>query len=217
MNLNFEPGAHVCHLYSGDRELKEVALPFIRDGLNSGESCIYVADVDSVDDWYLEFQAYGIDVRSARDTGALDVITAGDWRNLCQCGSLVMARAVIALMQQELGRFPSVRIAGDSAWNREPFIPPDQLCHWEATANFVFEGLNANIICQYDLGRYEPEFIHAALRTHSMVLYQGRRVVNPYYEAAVILEQEPLLNRSSSDPNVIAAMLAHFPATDNVQ
>ena len=72
----------------------------------------------------------------------------------------------------------------------------------------VFQGLPARVICQYDIDRYEPAYIHAALRTHPVILYKGRRVRSPYYDAPAILEHEPRLNESSNDPEVLAGMLA---------
>jgi len=202
-------GTHVCHLYRGDDDLKNVTLPFLSNGLRNGECCIYVTDGNAVDDWYDELQAQGIDVPSARDSGAL-VITSGQaWRAMCHAGSIEMAREVLGLVDQKLGIFPSIRIAGDVSWGAEPAaVTAEMLCHWEATANIVFEGLPARVICQYDLESSDPAYLHAALRTHPIVLYKGRRVRSPHYEAAHILEKEPMLNRSSDDPELVANMLA---------
>ena len=66
-------GTHLCQLYEGEDELKAVTLPFISDGLRNGECCLYVADDVDVAAWYLELQAYDIDVRTARETGALNI------------------------------------------------------------------------------------------------------------------------------------------------
>ena len=201
---------HICHLYQQVSELKEFALPFIRDGVLSRESCLFVADEAAIDDWYVEFQAYGIDVQQARDARALDVVASEAWRDLCKRGSVVMSREVLTLVQTTLSEFKGIRIIGDAGWNNDQILQPDQVCHWEATANIVFEGLEARVVCQYDLNRYEPEYIHSALRTHPVVLYQGRRVTNPFYEGAAILEHEPMLNRSTNDPQVVSEMLARL-------
>ena len=204
-------GTHVCQLYRSEDDLKEVTLPFLRDGLSIGEHCLYVADGIGVDEWYRELQEYGVDVLTARETGALAIISSHAWRALSHGGSsLAMARDILALVDEQLDTFPALRIAGDVAWGTEPAIAADLLCHWEATANVVFEGLPVRVICQYDLGRYEPSFIEAALRTHPVVLYKGRRVRNPHYEAQMILEQEPMLNGCSSDAESVHHMLSQL-------
>ena len=181
--------SHVCHLYHGEDGRKDVALPFIREGLHGGECCIYVAEAGAIDDWYLAFQRYGIDVRGARRDGSLDVVSSIMWREQCYKGSIAMAREVLAVLGQKLREFSAIRIAGDVDWANDPAIPADVLCHWEATANLVFDGFMAKVICQYDIDRYPPAFIIAALRTHPAVLYNGQQVSNPFYEAQRILDR----------------------------
>jgi chemotaxis family two-component system sensor kinase Cph1 len=211
MNL-VDLGTHVCHLYEGERSQKEITIPFLRDGLRQGECCICVADGLPVNSWYRDLEAHGIDVTRARASGALDLVPSGAWRELCHRGSVAMAREVLELVDRQLDAFPAIRIAGDADWASEPAVSPDALCHWEATANVVFGGLPARVICQYDIARYEPAFIHAALRTHPIVLYKGQRLRNPHYESPAILEHEPLLNSCSNDPEVITSMLAQLTA-----
>ena len=81
-----ESANHICHLYQTEDGLKDVTLPFIRDGLRDGECCLYIADAAAVDDLHLELQACGIDVDRARRCGALDVVTGNTWRAFCHRG-----------------------------------------------------------------------------------------------------------------------------------
>lgn len=203
-------GTHVCHLYYGEDDLKEVTIPFLRDGLRDGDYCLYASDGAAADYWYRELEDQGVDVRSARMAGSLDIIGNKSWREHCYDGSIAMAREVLKLVDSQLDDFAAIRIAGDIDWATDPDISADVLCHWEATANFVFQGLPARVICQYNIARCEPAFIHAALRTHPIVLYKGRRVRSPYYQASLILEQEPTLNACSNDAKVVADMLAQL-------
>ena len=208
MNPNLERGRHTCHLYEWEGEFKAVALGFVGGGLSNGESCIYVADRSAVDDWYVEFQAYGIDVRSSRDTGALEVAASDSWRRDVLRGSMAMSRQILELYNNKTRNSTNLRIGGDFHWESEPVVPADRVCHWEATADFLVEELQADMICQYDLNLYTPEFIHSALRTHPVVLYQSRSLLNPFYEAPAILAQEPRLNHSSGDRDFVAGLLA---------
>jgi len=212
-----QSASHVCHLYQGENGRKEAAFPFIRDGLQSGECCIYVADTAAVDDLGLELQAYGIDARRARGDGALDVVTSSAWREQCHRGSVAMARQVLAVMGQKQYAFPRIRIVGDVHWSNDPEIPADVLCHWEATASLVFDGSVADVICQYDIDCYPPAYIIAALRTHPVVLYNGQQVVNPFYEAPRILKDEPTLNHNSNEPATVARMLRQLQPSSQLE
>ena len=201
---------HACHLYHGQNGRKDVALPFIREGLLSGECCIFVSEAASVDDWYAELQRDGIDVPCARRDGTLDVVSSTTWREQCHNGSISMARDVLAVLSHKLREFPAIRVAGDADWSRDPEIPAEMLCHWEATANLVFDGFRAQVICQYDIDQYPPAFIIAALRTHPVVIYDGRQLANPFYEAQRILMDEPTFNHNSNDPDAVARMLGQL-------
>jgi hypothetical protein len=105
-----------------------------------------------------------------------------------------------------------LRIASDARWALKPELPADQLCHWEATADLIYKGEGIRAICQYNLHEHAPEAIHSALRTHAIVILDGRYYSNPYYEAPLILEREPHLNHSHGDARLIGEMLARLGA-----
>jgi len=212
-----ESANHVCHLYQGENGLANITLPFIRDGLRDGGCCLYIADIAAVDDLHLELEASGIDAQRARRDGALEVVTRTTWRAFCHKGSIPMAREVLTLLRQRLREFSAIRIAGDVDWWLDPATPADLLCHWEASANLVFEGLRASVLCQYDIDRYPPAFIIAALRTHPEVLYNGEQVVNPFYEAPRILRDEPMFNHNSNDADVVSQMLAQLQPSNQLE
>jgi hypothetical protein len=199
--------AHVCQLYEGINEQKAVVLPFVREGLIRGEACLYVTGRQSVDDWYLEFQSYGIDVQRERLGKALLVMPGLEYRQPEHFSSIVKARELLDFIEDKLADFSGVRIIGDVAWERFPPLPVEQVCHWEATANLVFEDQDVRTICQYDLGSDSPSLIHSALRTHPLVILGQRLYRNPYYEAPRILEDEPYSNHSDADAMRIDTML----------
>ena len=101
-----------------------------------------------------------------------------------------------------------MRVVGDVGWAIEVKLSVESLCHWEATANLVWEDTNCRAICQYDIGRHEPAALHSALRTHPIVVFEGRALQNPFYEAGAILANEPHLNSSHADTDAVQAMLA---------
>lgn len=208
--LLFDRGSHACHLFRSFAEQKAVVLPFFKEGLRNGEYCIYVTCDQPVDEWYFEFQAYGIDVRHELERGALQIITGDEWRQGGDFNSIIKAREAWGLIEDKLRSFKGVRITGDAGWALRPPMPIDQLCHWEATANLIYEDTEVRAICQYDLDKQPTEAIHAALRTHPSVLMGGRRYANPHYEAPRILENEPNLNHSDADAGRLQEMLTRL-------
>jgi chemotaxis family two-component system sensor kinase Cph1 len=203
-------GGHACHFFKGPGEQKAVMLPFFREGLENGEHCIYVTTHRSVEDWYLELQAYGVDVPSALESGALQIIEKDVWRPPGDFKPLVKAREVLGLIESLLQDFKGVRIAGDAAWALNPDMPMDQLCHWEATANLVYEGQDVRAICEYNLEEQSPAAIHTALKTHRLAVIDGRLRENPFCEAPRLLEMEPDLYGSDADAEMADELLTQL-------
>jgi hypothetical protein len=190
-------------------------LPFVRDGLQTGEQCIYVADEQPVDQWRREFQAYGIDVEAEMMKGSLVVCSGESWRQARGFSSMANARRGWELMTRAFQRFRGIRLVVDAGWMLQPPVAADRLCHWEAAINPLLAGdFEARVICQYNLARHSAPAIHSALRTHPVLLMDGRARSNPYYEAPLILENEPNLNGSDADAAAIDAMLSKLRAAD---
>ena len=200
--------AHACLLYDNSNDKKAVVLPFIRDGLRKGEHCVFMTNERSQYDWCLEFQAYGIDVKEELQKGALTIDTGENWRGTDGFRSLAQARELWNALEPRLDAFTGVRIVGDAEWVRlEPRLTDGQLCHWEATADLLYQGEAIRTICMYDLDRHSPSELRAALRTHPTALVAGRQYANPHYEASRILENEPHLNGSVADRAFLNDML----------
>jgi hypothetical protein len=200
-------------LYEDLNEQKGVVLPFIRDGLRKGEFCLFLTSERSIDDWSLEFQAFGIDVKTELAEGALTIARGEDLRQPAEFNSIVKARELWRLVEAKLAAYKGVRIIGDAEWALiEPSLTSDQLCHWEATADLLYKGEAVTTICMYDLNRHSPSDIRAALRTHTAAQVAGKRYANPFYEAANILENEPHLNESDADGSMVEDMLRRLKA-----
>ncbi|MGE0058239.1 MAG: MEDS domain-containing protein [Dehalococcoidia bacterium] len=204
-----ERGAHVCHIATGRNDAKSILLPFLHQSLLNNEFCLFVTGDESPDDWYFELQAFGIDVADRLLCGALRVIDRREWRPAT--GSLrSLAQAGKAYRLVPWTRFNGARIVYDAAWAMGPDVPAEDLCHWEATATLLFEGLPVRAICQYNLETHSPRVVDGALRTHPLVLMGQTLVENPHCEAEQILEFEPVLNYSSATADEVARMLSEI-------
>ena len=184
---------HVCLIYESDpAEQYPAILPFIREGLDGGERCIYVADDSRIDDLTAAMRAAGIDANAALVRGALLIWTRDEWRHAGPLDSVAGAAQVRAAIADALvAGYPAVRFAVEMTWTLDPDIPADALRHWEATINTVFTSdLPGRITCQYNRGRLGAAMLHAALSTHPVAVLGGAVCPNPYYEAPLLLDGE---------------------------
>jgi hypothetical protein len=210
LSIIFERGTHVCHLFRSFSEQKGVALPFIRGGLRHGEHCFFTTVEHSPDEWYLELQAFGIDVQAEREKGALLVVSEEQARPPGDFNAIRLARGLWGMIEELLVNFTGVRLAREVPWASGSALTLEQLCQMEVTGSLLFEGTDVRALCQFDLNRHHPAAIHTALRTHPSVILDGRLFSNPFYEAKQILENEPLSYHSGADAETVAEMLGHF-------
>jgi len=213
MNLDFQRGAHICQLCESNQDQRDTSRTFLQEGLSLGEYCLHLASEASLEGHYRVLEVPNVDSVSGRQEVAVDVLSAIHWFMDGGFSSVKQARRLWHLLESHLESFPGVRITSDMRWTHDK-VTPEELCHWEATANLLLDGnVDARVLCQYDLRYHSPPEILAALRTHPIIMYAGKVGPNPYYEAPAILAHEPHLNHSEAGPDKIAEMLGSLRST----
>lgn len=137
----------------------------------------------------------------------MTLLSGEDFRGNPRFNSVIQARAFWEFMSDRLENFPAIRITGDVAWHLDLPLCTSLVCHWEATANLVFDDEEVRAICPYDLQSAPPRMIHAALSTQHQVLLGNQLFRNPFFEAHLILENEPFLSHSDATTTLIQSML----------
>lgn len=199
--------SHTCHVFRDTAEQTAEALAFVREGLENGEACMLIVGRQPVSDWHRKLQACGIDSLGKHVGGALTITDGASYRQPDRFNSMTKARELMRFISDHTDGFNGIRIIGDVAWEYEPPLPVDQLCHWEATVNVALAAQNVRTVCQYDLSSDSPQLVHAALRTHPYVYVDGALHSNPFNDAARILQYEPHLNQTTGDAGSVEQML----------
>lgn len=203
--LDLRPGDHLCLIYDDDpAEQLPLILPFIRQGLENGERCVYVADDHTAAAFRTALADYGVDVPSEEAAGALLLWTRADWRQSGDLDSARKAEQVRGMIGTALSRgFKGIRFGVEMTWTLGPDIDPDDLRHWEATINAIFTPeLPARIICQYSRSRLSPRVVQAGICTHPIVAVGDEMMANPFYEGPAILTGFPYGSHASGPDHV---------------
>jgi PAS domain S-box-containing protein len=188
---SLQAGDHLCLFYDSDpAEQMPALIPFIRDGLSSGEQFIYIADDQAVDALSARLEQSEINVGKESDRGALKLWTRREWR---QPGDLASAKKFLQVAEfiEDASRagFKGIRFAVEMTWTLGPDISAERLEHWEATLNTIFvPAFPGRIVCQYNRSRLHPDVMLAALYTHPMLILGDQVHPNLFYEAPLILE-----------------------------
>jgi hypothetical protein len=174
----YHPGTHVCLIYDGETERRDVVARFIEEGIISGERVAYFTDAepDDVRGWLSE---RGIDLPAAPQ------FTAHRSRDVyCPDGSFDPERMYsywhVFHDDSRDGGFACARATGETTWSRD-VRDGDRIVEYEARLNDVLATMPVTALCQYDVRKFDGATILDVLRIHPVMLVGGQLVRNPYY------------------------------------
>ncbi|MFC5748917.1 anti-sigma factor RsbA family regulatory protein [Actinomadura rugatobispora] len=162
-----EPFTHRVLPYDGMDDYLAGALPFLRDGIDSGDRVIVVTP-----------PAGELLLRDALGpaAGAVEFTESSRWyAHPCRTLSDCLGQAEALAWQ---GR--RLRLLGEPAWTgRDPL----EVLEWqrvEALVNVAFSGTGASLLCAYARG-LPPGVVAASHRTHPETLKGDKALANPRY------------------------------------
>ena len=179
-----EDNDHFALIYENQAKQFETAIPFIREGLERGERCVYVADDNTVDEVLDAMRARGIDIDTALDSGALSVHTEEEtYRRTGE----VDCDAMLEFWNETLAEattdeYTGLRAAAEMTWALEADDTGlDQLCEYEELLNPLYEGEDYTVLCQYNRNRFPTDVLHDVLKTHPFLVYDATTVCQNFY------------------------------------
>ncbi|HEX9053058.1 MAG TPA: MEDS domain-containing protein [Anaeromyxobacter sp.] len=177
------PHDHLCLIYETRGEQLRTMIPFLRQGLEHGDRCVYVADGDTAAAASDAMRAGGVPVDEAVERGAL--LVAG-YRQIYLAPGRFEPDAVLdfaagAGHQAASDGYRALRIAGEMAWALRGDPGADRILEYERKVNERIPSTPVTAVCQYDRSRFSPEVIRDVIRTHPLVVVGNRVCRNFYY------------------------------------
>jgi hypothetical protein len=177
-------GSHICAFYSGPAERDELVLPFLAEGLRSGQKCIGVVESLGPADVLAGLGGSGVDPRRSVKTGQLELATPA---NAYFSSGRFSTDDILAFWGQGIS---GVKTTGSFSFIRATGEMPSVLDHPEGRTEFFRFEARLNeftstfplvVLCLYDLERFGGQVLMEALRTHPAVIVDGMIHDNPYY------------------------------------
>ncbi|MFC4550248.1 MULTISPECIES: MEDS domain-containing protein [Halorussus] len=175
---------HLASIYTDRREQFAAAVPFIEQGLERGERCLYVADENSEEAVLAAMRNRGVDVDAAIDSGQLSIHTKAD--TYLRTGDFDRG-AMVEFWEDTLRRakdeegYAGVRAAAEMTWALDGDASLDELTEYEAILNTVYSGEDYAVLCQYNRERFPPEVVRDVVRTHPHLIADSTVYHNVYY------------------------------------
>lgn len=177
-------GDHLCLIYENAEEQMAAVVPYMRQGLERNELCIYIADDRTLDEVRAALECGGIDVDAELASGRLAFATKREAylkSGKFDPNSMLEYLAAIAADALEKG-YTGFRVTGEMTWGLGSECGCDRLMEYEALLNNYFPGSKATAICQYNKNRFSPEMIRDVLRTHPVAILGEEVCDNLYFE-----------------------------------
>lgn len=184
---------HYTHVYSSQREQFDTVVPYIQDGLDVGDKCVYVANENTPREVLDALENGGVDVDAAVEAGDLSVVSShdvfpegGDADRLLD----ILESAVQDALEEGYDR---VRTTGEMAWLQDHSL---DLCVAEAfedRLNDLAPDYPWLILCQYNRSHFSSAFLDEVLRTHPQFLAGTRASPVPESLAFTRRAAEPAL------------------------
>jgi len=196
-------GDHICLIYENPAEQLAVVVPFIMDGLDRGERCLYIADGRIFDEVVQALAAAGVDIAQAYQRGALRLSTSKE--TYLRAGEFVPQSMIDLIRQAETEAladgFAGLRLIGEPTWSFGPEPGCDRLIEYEALINQLPSFSKSVILCQYHQSRFGVPCIHDVLRTHPVAILGDQVCPNPYYESPELVLRK---DQPGMTPNFMA-------------
>ena len=174
---------HVCAFFNSDEEEYRVLLPFIKDGLESGDKAVHVLNPQQRPDHLQRLTAAGIDAATAQQSGQLELRT--NTEVYLPDGRFDQDRMLEVFEQLAGGNpgggFPLSRICCRMDWAMEDRSRVDDVIEFESRVNDVWLRHDDTVICTYHLGQFGGDAVIDIMRTHPMVIVGGILQHNPFY------------------------------------
>lgn len=174
---------HVCAFFNNDEEEYRILLPFIKDGLNSGDKAVHVLNPDQRQDHLQRLTGAGIDPAHMQQSGQLELRT--NTEVYLPDGRFDQDRMLEVFEQLASGNanggFPQSRICCRMDWAAQDRSHVDDVIEFESRVNDVWLRHDDAVICTYHLGRFGGDAVIDIMRTHPMVIIGGILQHNPFF------------------------------------
>jgi PAS domain S-box-containing protein len=173
---------HFALVYESQQEQFATAVPFIRQGLERGERCLYITYENSREEVEAAMRDRGIDVDDALDSGQLSI---HDEQETYLRNETFDADETIefidAAVEEATEEYEALRMTGEMSSVLQEDPECEELVKCEAKVNYLFDDVDGLALCQYNRNRFPAAVIRDVVSTHPLLVHDGRVSHNVYY------------------------------------
>ena len=173
---------HIALIHETREEQFAAVVPYLREGLEGGERCLYVVEDTSREAVTEALRDGGVDVDAALESGQLTFHTVGE--TYLRNGTFrpdEMLEFYAETIEEATEEYEALRVAAETGWLCDETTSLEAWMEYESRVNELFAGEDCLALCQYDRTRVPAELIRDLVRTHPHLVYDGTACHNFYY------------------------------------
>jgi excisionase family DNA binding protein len=158
---------HLAPIFSTDLGGLRLAVPFLAEGLRSGQPCFLAATGVVLERYFNALRQEAIDVDEAQRSGRLSIV---GWPGGTVAGALAGWEQ---LFGKALAAGPTIlRVVGEMACERTMFSSDAEMLAYEEAYEVMIRRYPAVTLCQYDAREFNGEVILRVLKAHPDMFQQ---------------------------------------------
>lgn len=174
---------HIAFIYTSSEEMLNSTVSLIREGLESGELCLYISDLEDDQIIVQALREGHVDVDEAVEKGRLilsskhEIYFQRGWFDPDWTIQVIRNLADIAASHG----FTSMRMISDMRWTQDRVTGTDRWVDYEAKLSSLDLGVGLKTICQFDSEMLSSDALLSALMTHPRLECQGAAYDNMFF------------------------------------
>ena len=153
--------SHLATFYNTDAGRMRLTIPFLADGIRSGQPCFLAAASDVAETYKKALSEQGLDVEAAMKSGMFVIVD----------GPGTTVQGAIDFWEQSCwsvmaGGQTVIRVVGEMGSERKLFVSDAEMMTYEVAFNMIAKRFPTVTLCQYDVREFDGETIFQAMRAH---------------------------------------------------
>jgi hypothetical protein len=181
--MNVPCRCHVCAFFSDSDDEEKVVLPFMREGLHTGDKTVCIMDQSLRSERLRRLAESGFDIANAEVSGQLELRS---WENAPLQPARFDRGAMIELVEEvakaggKNGK-GATRLWVNMEWALSDSLGTNDIAEYESWLNRLLPNYDMATVCAYDVTKFSAAVVMDVLRTHPHVIVGGILRENPFY------------------------------------
>ena len=179
----FEPGVHICQIFSDDDERQEALLQYMLTGLQGGERTACFTEQLGEESLREFLGAYGISYDEQKAKGSINLART---RDVYFLEDRFDPERMLSLLRNFYTSsmaegYSAARVIGEMTPRVQHVPGGSRLLEYESRVSMLLRECPVTAVCQYDARVFDGATIMDVLKVHPLMIVRGSVVHNQFY------------------------------------